>query len=189
VVREFSIFEQMHKAVASSPVEDLGCVFNISRRFYEEHDTFTFYAQSPCIEYLGLLIENALLLRTQRGGRVYAGFEKLSRMETVVDRYLRIADLSERVYVIGAADWSPPRHPNLRVLPVAPVAKLTRENFIIADSPLLQVALVAAGVHDEFAAPPEARAFHAIKSSAPVVVTQLAAALEKLIDRSVIAHG
>ncbi|MDQ3754398.1 MAG: hypothetical protein M3371_06670 [Acidobacteriota bacterium] len=188
-MKEFSISEQARKALSSSPVEDLGCVFNISRRFYEEHDTFVFYAQPPCLEYLSLLIENALLLRTQRAGRVYAGFEKLSRMEAVVDRYLRIADLSERVYVIGEADWSPPRHPNLRVLPVAPGAKLTRENFIIADSPYLQVALVAAQTHDEFAAPPEARAFHATKSSAPAVVRQLAAAMEKLIDRSITAHG
>ena len=38
------------------------------------------------------MIENALLLRN-RSGRVYAGFEKLSYLQPVVDRYLR-ADVS-----------------------------------------------------------------------------------------------
>lgn len=187
---EFSISEQARRAVLSSATEDLGCVFNVSRRFYEEHTTFTFSAQSPCLEYLSLLIENALLLRTQRAGRVYAGFEKLSRMEAVVDRYLRIADLSERVYVIGEADWAPPRHPNLRVLHVAPTARLARENFIIADSPSLQVALVAVNLDDAAAKPAsEARTFQALKTSDPSAVTQLAAAIEKLIDATAAAQA
>ena len=30
-------------------------------------------------------------------------------MEPVVDRYMRISDVSERVYVFGEPDWCPPR--------------------------------------------------------------------------------
>lgn len=190
VVNELSLFEQaLEPAVGGARVEDLGCVYNVSRRTYEEKATFTFRAQAPCIEYLSLLVENALLLGAHRAGRVYAGFGKLSRMEPVADRYLRIADLSERLYVFGEADWKPPRHPNMRVLPVAPGSTLAHECFIVADSPLLHVSLIAVDTDDSGAVAPthETRAFHAIKSSDPAVVSQLAAAIERLIDASLAA--
>jgi len=186
------MFEQALKAAmaGASGLEDLGCVYNVSRQVYEEKMNFTFRAQMPCFEYLNLLVENALLLRANRAGRVYAGFEKLSRMEAVTDSYLRIADLSERVYVFGEADWKPPRHPHLRALTVASGAGgLARECFIIADSPALQVALVATDDDSKSHASPshEARAFRAIKASCPVVVAQLAAIIENLIDTSLAA--
>nr|MBA2341743.1 hypothetical protein [Pyrinomonadaceae bacterium] len=138
------MFEQaQHYAEQSASVEDFGCVSNIVRARFDEHQTFRFNAQVPCLEYISLLIENALLLRTNRAGRVYAGFEKLSRMEPVVERYLRIADLSERVYVFGEADWQPPRHPNMRAVVISSDSPLNHEWFVIADSPSLRVALVA----------------------------------------------
>src|SRR5215208_4541384 len=112
---EFSMFDQA-VASAGETVEDLGAVTHVSRRDYNERATFRFRAQVPALEYISLLIENAILLRTHRGGRLYAGFEKLSRMEPVVDRYMRIADVSERVYVFGEPDWKPPRHPNMRAI-------------------------------------------------------------------------
>jgi DICT domain-containing protein len=133
---------------------------------------------------VSLLIENALLLRAQRGGRVYAGFEKLSRMEVVVDRYMRIADLSERVYVFGEADWRPPRHPNMRVIALPRRARLAREWFVIADSPALRVALVGVGEDGSEAAAPESRTFRALKTSDPRHVEHLALAAEKLVDES-----
>src|SRR5215213_10138078 len=112
---EFSMFDEA-VASAGEMVEDLGTVTHVSRRDFDERATFRFRAQVPALEYLSLLIENAVLLRTHRGGRLYAGFERLSRMEPVVDRYMRIADVSERVYVFGEPDWEPPRHPNMRVV-------------------------------------------------------------------------
>ena len=168
--------------IAGNAVEDLGDVSHISRRDFDERIAFRFRAQVPSMEYVSLLIENGLLLRAHRGGRVYAGFERLSRMEPVVDRYMRIADLSERVYVFGEDDWTPPRHPNMKVVKLAPEATLAREWFVIADSPTMQVALVGA-CEDCFQTPVfEARYFRAYKTSAPEHVKQLAIAAEKLID-------
>jgi hypothetical protein len=187
-VKEFSMFEHALKAAGDpSSVKDLGCVPNISRKDFDEHETFTFRSQVPCLEYVSLLIENALLLRTNRAGRVYVGFEKLSCMEAVVDRYLRIADLSARVYVFGEADWKPPRHPNMRLISVAGDSRLAREWFVIVDSPALRVALVAVD-EDGFDMPVlEARHFRAFKSSDPAVVARLAAAAEDLIEASLAA--
>ena len=170
-------------AVGGETVEDLGTVTHVSRRDFDERATFRFRAQAPALEYLCLLIENAVLLRTHRGGRLYAGFERLSRMEPVVDRYMRIADVSERVYVFGEPDWKPPRHPNMRVIELQVAPRLAREWFVIADSPALRVALV--GFDEEgFGSGPtlEERTFSALKTHDPSVVGRLASAAERLVD-------
>ena len=183
-MNEFSMYRSAEEYAAGKS-EDLGTVPHVSRREFDERLTFGFRSQVPCLEYMSLLIENALLLRTHRGGRVYAGFERLSRMEPVVDRYMRIADISERVYVFGEPDWTPPRHPNMAVVRLRAGVPLAREWFVVADSPALRVALV--GLPDEEAAPartPEERYFRAIKTHDPALVQRLASAAESLIDRS-----
>jgi len=181
---EFSMFEQA-LAFAGETVEDLGTVTHVSRRDFDERATFRFRAQVPALEYLSLLIENAVLLRTHRGGRLYAGFQRLSRMEPVVDRYMRIADVSERVYAFGEPDWKPPRHPNMRVIELNGAARLAREWFVVADSPALRVALV--GFDEEgfdARAVPEERVLSALKTHDPALVRRLASAAESLIDDS-----
>ena len=184
---EFSIFEFALRAAKDSRLEDLGNVPIVSRRTFDERPTFTFRAQVPCLEYVSLLIENALLLRTRREGRVYAGFEKLSRMEYVADRFLRIADVSERVYVFGEPDWAPPRHPNLGVVRLKPGTKLSREWMVIAHSSKYNAALVAVD-EDGFDAPVlDERSFRAFKSTDASIVARLAEAAEDLIDQSAAA--
>lgn len=184
-MKEFSMYAQAAESAAGK-AEDLGAVKHVSRRDFDERQTFGFRAQAPCLEYVSLLIENALLLRTHRGGRVYAGFELLSNMEPVVDRYMRIADISERVYVFGEPDWSPPRHPNMAVIRLRGGVPLAREWFVIADSPSLRVALVGVGEEGPGAqaSAREERHFRALKTHDPALVQRLASAAEGLIDRS-----
>lgn len=186
-VQDFSLYEYTLEIAASSGVENLGELLHVSRRDFDERETFAFRAQVPCLEYLSLLIENALLLRTDRSAMVYAGFEKLSNMEAVVDRYLRIADVSERVYAFGEADWDPPRHPHVRLFAVAPGARLAREWFVVADAPTMRVALVGIDENAPGVCTPEARYFRAIKTSDPALVAKISAALEELLDASVAA--
>jgi hypothetical protein len=181
---ELSMFECALRAAAAGgrAVEDLGARATLSRQTFEERTTFRFRTQMPGLEYLSLLVETALLLRTHRGGRVYAGFGRLSQMEPIVARYLRIADVSERLYIFGAADWQPPRHPNMRAIKVAPAAPLARECFVIADSPALRVALVAREEERDHAHAPDAFQLNAFKSSEPCVVAELVAAAERIVD-------
>jgi DICT domain-containing protein len=188
-VKTFSLFEEALKIAKSSQGEDLTQVAFISRRDFDERETFTFETGAPCLEYVCLLIENAVLLRTHRAGRVYAGFEKLSTMETIVDRYLRIADVSERVYVFGEPDWHPPRHPNMRVIELAYDSRLAREWFVIASSPVMKVALVASDKDSTNAQPisSEARRFRALKTSNPAIVARLTDIAEQLVDLSLAA--
>ncbi|MBV9959727.1 MAG: hypothetical protein JO360_14985 [Acidobacteria bacterium] len=186
-MRNFSMFEQAHKIIEAAEIQDLGFVSNVSRRDFDERQSFAFRAPSPVIEYLTLLIENRLLLRTNRTGRVYAGFDRLSRLEPVIERYLRIADLSERVYVFGAADWPPPRHPNMKLIETEAADGAGREWFVLVDSSTLRVALIARAEDETEAHGSEARTWRAIKSSDPAIVTELANYAEGLIDTSLAA--
>ena len=181
------MFKQALKIAESFGVVDLDQVSYISRRNFDEQETFLFRSQVPCLEYVSLLIENAVLLRTNRTGRIYVGFEKHSRLEPIIDRYLRIADLSERVYVFGEPDWKPPRHPNMRLIAVQSGSELAREWFVIAESSTLSVALVAQGEDGLDAPVLEARNFRGFKSSNPLIVTQLATFAEGLIDSAMAA--
>ena len=178
------MFEFALQAAKDSRLDDLGNVSIISRKIFGELPTFRFRAKAPCLEYVSLLIENELLLRTNREGRIYACFEKLSRMEYVAERFLRISDLSERVYVFGVPDWKPPRHPNLRVVKLQPDMKLACEWIVISHSQKFNAALVAVD-EDSFDTPIfDERNFRSFKSTDPAIVARLAAAAEDLIDQS-----
>ena len=186
-MNDFSILQQALRFSGSIQTEDLGCISNISRRDFDERESFLFRAKAPCLEYACLMIENALLLHTNRAGRIYVGFEKLSYMRPVINRYLRIADVSQSVNVFGEADWKPPRHPNMRVIKLSPHSKIAREWFVIADSPSLRVALVSFD-QDGFEVPAlESRHFTAFKSSNADLVASLASVAEGLIDESLAA--
>ena len=186
-MREVSLFEEALKSAVNAQAEDLGTISIVSRRDFDERKTFLFRAKVPCLEYVSLMIENAVLLKTNRTGRVYVGFEKLSHMKPVAERYLRIADLSERVYVFGEPDWKPPRHPNMKLIKLPGNYRLAREWFVIVDSPTLRLGLVGLD-EDGFDAPLlEERSFHAFKSSDPAIVARLAAIVDGLIDSSLAA--
>ena len=183
-MKDFSIFEQALK-VSDPRTEDLGQISTISRRDFDERESFLFRTRAPGVEYACLMIENALLLRTNRAGRIYAGFEKLSCMQPIADRYLRIADVSESVYIFGEPDWKPPPHPNIRFVNLSSAFKLAREWFLIADSSTLRVALVARDEDGFNLTALDERNFSAVKTSNPGAVAQLALAAEGLIDWSI----
>lgn len=180
-MKDFSLYERALK-LAGRNAENLGDVHQISRKEFCERETMIFRARVPCLEYASLLIENGLLLRARRSGRVYAGFEKLSLMEPVVDRYMRIADVSERVHVFGEDDWTPPRHPNMRVTTVESNSPLAREWFVVVTSPAMNVALVGAAESRAGESATEERTFRAIKTHDQELVERLAAAAEDLVD-------
>jgi DICT domain-containing protein len=182
-VKDFSLFAKALELTDTSR-SDLGTIAGISRRDFSLRESFIFRAQAPCIEYACLMIENALLLRTNRTTRIYAGFEKLSCLQPVIDRYLRIADISASVHVFGEADWRPPHHPNMRVIELLPEQCLARELFLIAESATFNVALVARAEDRLVADQTDERTFTAFKSSEAKVVSRLASDAEGLIDWS-----
>jgi DICT domain-containing protein len=180
-VKNFSIFEHALKFSEANNVENVGEIASLARRNFVERESFVCHTTTASVEYGCLMIENAILLRTNRSGRVYAGVEKFSALQPIIDRYMRIADVSESVYLFGQDDWRPPRHPNVRLISLNPDFRLAREWFVITHSSSLNCALVAfdeAGVETL----PEQIRYWAMKTSNPNLVGGLANAVEGVID-------
>lgn len=183
-MKNFSIFEQSFKFTGE--IENLGEISSLGRCDFLGRESFICHTTTASVEYACLLIENAILLRTNRAGRVYAGVEKMSALQPIIDRYMRIADISECVYLFGQDDWRPPRHPNIRLITLNQDFRLAREWFVIANSSSLSCAVVA---FDE-AGPetlPEQIRYWALKSSNPNIVASLSNAVEGVIDWSLAA--
>jgi DICT domain-containing protein len=186
-VKNFSLLKQAEQLVNINQSQRLGRIPTISRQLFDERETFTFRATAACIEYACLLIENALLLKMNRAGRIYAGFEKFSCLEPVVDRYMRIADLSESVFIFGENDWKPPRHPNVRLIPISSEFALAREAFLIVESPESHIALIARDEDGFGHIEPDQRNFTALKTADAKFVAKIADAAEGVIDWSIAA--
>ena len=182
-MKTFSIFEQ---ALNFSGVENLGEVASLARRDFVERESFICHTTTASVEYGCLMIENAILLRTNRSGRVYAGVEKLSALQPIIDRYMRIADLSESVFLFGQDDWRPPRHPNIRLITLNPDFRLAHEWFVITHSKSMSCAIVALDEVRKETLPEEIR-YWVLKTSNPSLVTSLANAVEGVIDWSLAA--
>ena len=185
-MKTFSIFEQALKFSGVDHIEDLGEVASLARRDFAERESFICHTTTASVEYGCLMIEIAILLRTNRSGRVYAGVEKLSALETIIDRYMRIGDISESVFLFGQDDWRPPRHPNIRLITLNPDFRLAREWFVITHSKSMSCALVAYDEAGGNTLPEEIR-YWALKTSNPSLVTNLANAVEGVIDWSLAA--
>ena len=180
-MKRFSVFEHA-LACCDGQLEDLGQVASIARREFDERESFVCRTTTASVEYGSLMIENSLLLRTNRGGRVYAGFERFSQLRPIVDRYLRIADVSESVYLFGEDDWKPPRHPNVRVITLNPDFQLAREWFVITQSSSLCTAFLAYDEAGSDTMMPEQIRYWAIKTSNAMIVSELVNAIEGVID-------
>lgn len=185
-MKNFSIFEQALKLSGVQDIENLGEIASLSRRDFVDRESFMCHTTTASVEYGCLMIENAILLRTNRSGRVYAGVEKMSALQPIIDRYMRIADVSESVYLFGQDDWRPPRHPNIRLITFNQDFPLAREWFVITHSKSLNCALVAfdeTGVETS----PEQIRYWVLKTSNPNLVGCLANAVEGVIDWSLAA--
>jgi hypothetical protein len=185
-VKNFSIFEQALKFSGTENLENLGEVASLARRDFSDRESFICHTTTASVEYGCLMIENAILLRTNRAGRVYAGVEKFSALQPIIDRYMRIADVSETVYLFGQDDWRPPRHPNIRLITLNKDFRLAREWFVITKSSSMSCALVA---FDEtgFESLPEQIRYWALKTSNSHLVGSLANVVEGVIDWSLAA--
>lgn len=181
-MKSFSIFEQALKFSGVEETENLGEIASLSRRDFIERESFICHTTTASVEYACLLIENAVLLRTNRAGRVYAGVEKLSALQPIIDRYMRIADISESVYLFGEDDWRPPRHPNIRLISLNNDFRLAREWFVIAHSSSLNCAVVAFDEYGPNLEMPEQVRYWVFKTSNRDVVHALSMSVEGVID-------
>jgi DICT domain-containing protein len=83
-------------------------------------------------------IERSLL---KARARVFAGFQRMSRFLPMQERYRKLAEYSETVYVFGVMDVTPPRIANVRYIALNEGDQLAREWFLVVDSPQYYSAL------------------------------------------------
>jgi len=179
-VKNFSVFEYALD-YSGTRLDNLGQIASIARKEFVERESFICRTTTASVEYGCLMIENDVVLRTNRGGRVYAGFGKLSQLQPIIGRYLRIADVSEYVYLFGQDDWQPPRHPNIRVIVLRPEFQLSQELFLITSSSSLMTAFVAVDEGSDTNTT-EALRYWALKTSNRSTVNGLINAVEGVID-------
>lgn len=185
-MKNFSIFDTALRLSGSHDIENLGETTSLGRQDFVSRESFICRTTTASVEYACLMIENQILLRTNRSGRVYAGVEKLSAVQPIIDRYLRIADVSEAVFLFGLDDWRPPRHPNMRLIALHEDFQLAREWFVITHSKSLSCAFVAFDEAGPEASPEQVR-YWAMKTSNEDLVVSLASAVEGVIDWSLAA--
>ena len=185
-MKNFSIFEQALNFSDAASIENLGEIASLTRRDFFGRESFMCHTTTASVEYGCLIIENAILLRTNRSGRVYAGVEKFSALQPIIDRYMRIADVSESVFLFGQDDWRPPRHPNIRLITLEKDFRLAREWFVITHSKSLSFGLVAFDEAGPEATPEQIR-YWALKTSNARLVGSLSTAVEGVIDWSLAA--
>ncbi len=79
-------------------------------------------------------IENAIITDGARA-RVFAGFQRMSRFLPQVNRYRKLAENAESVYVFGIMDVEPPPIANVHYIPLKESDRLSGEWFVVADAP------------------------------------------------------
>lgn len=107
-------------------------------------------------------IENAVLVDNVRP-RVFSGFQKYSFFLPIADRYRRIAERAESVYVFGVPDVTPPPIPGLVYVDIKLTDQLAKEWFIVADAPDY-ISILATEELTSFSEPDENRAFRGVWS-------------------------
>lgn len=86
----------------------------------------------PNLEKMCYLMES-VVLQKKREGIIYAGFQKLSRAEAIWDRYLKMAENVDEIYIFGEKDKTLAPHPKIKIIPLTPGHPLIREWFLVMD--------------------------------------------------------
>lgn len=76
-------------------------------------------------------IENATLIDGART-RIFSGFQYFSKFTPQLERYRRLAQRAESIYVFGVPDVELPSIPNLTFVPLSPGDQLSKEWFLIS---------------------------------------------------------
>ncbi|OCL26228.1 histidine kinase [Orenia metallireducens] len=162
-----------------SPVEDLrGDVSDNKLR----STSLKFESDIPKLERMCYIMEQ-VVLKKKVAATVYAGFQKISRARAIWDRFLKIADNVDKVYIFGEKDDNLKSHPNIEFIYLPKRHPLIREWFLVIDQPLAKSMMVAYdldgfGIYKD----EKKRNFKGAKSAHPRVVAKAKDILDKFIE-------
>lgn len=104
-----------------------------------------FESKVPNLEDMCYYMEK-VLLRKPSDAQVYAGFQKVSRARAIWDRYQKMADNVEKIYLFGEKDDDLSPHENIDFVYLPSNHPLIREWFLVIDKDIGSTMMVA---HDE----------------------------------------
>lgn len=127
-MKNFSIYEEVFKSGEGDFIKmsnnESDKTFALSNIKYE--------SKIPNLARMCFLMESVVLLK-KREGTIYAGFQKISRAKEIWDRFLKMADNVDKIYIFGEKDTTLKSHPNIEFVYLPPNHKLIREWFLVMD--------------------------------------------------------
>ncbi len=92
----------------------------------------TFLARTPDMRHWCRVNERFLLDQGLRDARVFAGFQRMSRVRGVLRRYQKICEMAGEVWIFAQEDWRPVL-PHARLVAIDDI-DLCREWFLLIES-------------------------------------------------------
>jgi len=127
-MKDFSIYEELFNNVDGDVIKmsskEPDKTLSLSNIKYE--------TKIPNLEKMCLLMET-VVLNNKKQGTIYAGFQKMSRARAIWDRYLKMADNVDKIYLFGEKDVTLKSHPNIEFIYLPDNHKLMREWFLVMD--------------------------------------------------------
>ena len=172
-LKDLSLFKECFGAVEGD-TQNLGNA-NLSQL---QAGSIKFESKVPQLEYMCLMMENMVLMKKLKG-TVFAGFQKFSRAQNVIERFQAMTEYSD-VYIFGEADVEVDSTDGIHYIPLPQNSELMREWFLVIDAPNFKSMMVAYdldgfGTHEV----EEGRNFKGAKSSSPKVVDHASSLLSE----------
>jgi DICT domain-containing protein len=140
VMKNISLYEEIF-AEMESPVEDLTGEVNEQKL---RANSLKYESDIPKLEKMCYIMEKVILDKDEaEDTEIYAGFQKVSRAREIWDRFHKIADKVDTLYVFGEDDADLKPHPNIEFIYLPKEHELTREWFLVMSQPLAKSMMVA----------------------------------------------
>jgi DICT domain-containing protein len=146
-VQNFSLYETLIGTAKQMGLELRGLGENPLTSAQVQSGSTTFLAPASGMQHWCRVNERILLERDLRDARVFAGFQRMSRVRAVLKRYQGICERAREVWVFAQEDWRPVL-PHARLVAIDDI-DLCREWFLLIES-RRHKALLAARELDDF---------------------------------------
>lgn len=103
-------------------------VYHLTERVQKQSTTLNHRRTMNIISYE---IENATLIDGART-RIFSSFQRMSRFVPQIERYTKLAQKAEMIYVFGIPDVEVPKIENITYIPLTADDQLAREWFIVS---------------------------------------------------------
>ncbi|NJK81781.1 MAG: hypothetical protein HC914_18630 [Chloroflexaceae bacterium] len=125
-------------------------------------------------------IEN-VVLEHQLPVELYAGFQYVSKFVQQHERYQRLSTICRHIYIWGVPDLPPPPIPNITFLPLNDQMELSREWFVVVNTPEFFTALLA---QEKTTATDTERRFEGVWTQDAELIDQVAEMIDQMLHRT-----